>query len=526
MSFCIQCGARLDEGQKFCMQCGTPATGSSQGALDKLRAIQTQAPAPSKPSKIISILTVLALVGAIAIGIAIYFAVRGNGRSASAAENSTARRTADGAYPNAGPSSSKADRAAPNDNSQDPDISSMLNGIGKIMDKAGFGDPPPNPYQDLPVPKKEDMNKNLCDPDETAKDLPAPGPSDIGPSGIPLRTGLMITIAWGRKSGDSESFDNLSRMTNKFMEVRDAGTYFENPDDEKGNQGSDQRDVCSDDLRTAHGIRTGFGNQDPRTSPGTTTISVSEEVLEELKTKGQTNLRYLDWIKVADMEAGEGYLHWISGTMSRVEAADVPFQVILNGTPATVPAIHASGTLLVEDKRAREMSKDMNDQPLATEIYVLDDPKNPLLLLYRMNINNFRVQVTEIRFPVETPQKKIEQELAKNKKAVVYGIYFDYNSDKIKPESEPVLKEIAEAMKDNPDWKLTVDGHTDGIGGDAPNLDLSKRRAASVKQALTTRFSIVADRLETNGYGKSRPIDRNDTLEGRARNRRVELTRE
>jgi outer membrane protein OmpA-like peptidoglycan-associated protein len=231
-------------------------------------------------------------------------------------------------------------------------------------------------------------------------------------------------------------------------------------------------------------------------------------------------------MQVDGLEAGGGYLHWVGGAMTRVEATDVPFQLILNGTPTTVPAIHATGTLLVEDKRAREMSKDRTDQPLATEIYILDDPKNPLLLLFRMDINNFRVQVTELRFPLPQPERKIEQDLRKNKKAVVYGIYFDFNSDKIKPESEPVLKEIAEAMKDNPDWKLTVDGHTDGIGGDAANLDLSKRRAAAVKQALTARFAIGAERLETNGYGKSRPIDRNDTLEGRARNRRVELTRE
>ncbi|HEX4179012.1 MAG TPA: OmpA family protein, partial [Rhizomicrobium sp.] len=72
----------------------------------------------------------------------------------------------------------------------------------------------------------------------------------------------------------------------------------------------------------------------------------------------------------------------------------------------------------------------------------------------------------------------------------------------------------------------TVEGHTDNIGGDTYNLDLSKRRAAAVKNALVTRYHITADRLSTNGYGSSRPVETNDTLEGRARNRRVELTRE
>ena len=105
-------------------------------------------------------------------------------------------------------------------------------------------------------------------------------------------------------------------------------------------------------------------------------------------------------------------------------------------------------------------------------------------------------------------------------------IYFDFNKATLKPESAPVLKEIADAMTHNPDWKLTVEGHTDNIGGDTYNLDLSKRRAASVKQALVSRYNIAPDRLLTGGYGASRPVETNDTLEGRARNRRVELVRE
>ena len=65
--------------------------------------------------------------------------------------------------------------------------------------------------------------------------------------------------------------------------------------------------------------------------------------------------------------------------------------------------------------------------------------------------------------------------------AEVYGIYFDFASDKIKPESEPVLREIADALNHNPTWKLRVEGHTDNIGGDEYNLDLSQRRAEAVK---------------------------------------------
>jgi OOP family OmpA-OmpF porin len=80
-------------------------------------------------------------------------------------------------------------------------------------------------------------------------------------------------------------------------------------------------------------------------------------------------------------------------------------------------------------------------------------------------------------------------------------------------------------MRQNPSWSLGVEGHTDNIGGDPYNLDLSRRRAAAVKQALVLQYKVDANRLDTSGYGASRPKDTNATLEGRARNRRVELTR-
>jgi outer membrane protein OmpA-like peptidoglycan-associated protein len=88
-----------------------------------------------------------------------------------------------------------------------------------------------------------------------------------------------------------------------------------------------------------------------------------------------------------------------------------------------------------------------------------------------------------------------------------------------------VLAEIARVVQQNPSWSLAVEGHTDNIGGDASNIDLSKRRAAAVKQALVARYRIDGQRLQTNGYGASRPKDTNDTIEGRARNRRVELVK-
>ncbi len=120
---------------------------------------------------------------------------------------------------------------------------------------------------------------------------------------------------------------------------------------------------------------------------------------------------------------------------------------------------------------------------------------------------------------------KIAKSLANAKRVAVYGIYFDFASATLKPESAPVLKEIADALKANPSWKLTIEGHTDDVGGQDYNLDLSKRRAQAVKAALVQTYHIAASRLTTVGYGYSRPKASNDTAEGRALNRRVELVR-
>jgi len=531
MSFCIQCGARLDAGDAFCTACGamvastTPPPRTTPALVSPVP--NAPAPKPMPWGKILAVLLVLVvlLVGSV-IGGLVYVGYRVKKKVAEFTRTENAPSTQEAPASQAPPENGDSGKSHANSptNNENEQVSKALDGIGGLMDRLGFGAPPPNPYADLPVATSAEISKNLCASADAAKELPPPAASELGPSGIPMREGLMIIHAWGRKPGDSESINRVTKVTDKYVEIADTGTYFNSPDDVKGSPGADSRDVCAEDLQTARGLRTGFGDDGPRTSPGTTTISVSQAVFNDLKSKGKVDFRYLEWWKVQDMEKGEGYLHWDGGVMTRVEPGDVTFPVIVNGTPTNLPAIHASGTMVAEDKRAREMSKSDSDKPQHAELYVLDDPKNPLLLLYRMDVNNFRVQTTEIRFPLPQPVKKIEQDLLKNKRAIVYGIYFDFNQDTIKPESEPVLKEIAQAIADRPDWKLTIAGYTDNIGGDKYNLELSQRRSASVKRALVERYHVDGSRLSTAGYGDSSPIDTNDTLEGRARNRRVELT--
>jgi len=159
------------------------------------------------------------------------------------------------------------------------------------------------------------------------------------------------------------------------------------------------------------------------------------------------------------------------------------------------------------------------------QLLLLDDPDNPLILSVGSTAGGHS-QITRINWDQpRQSQSELAQELEKDGRAKVYDLYFDFRSDTLRPESDKVLAEIAQVMTQHPEWTLGVEGNTDNIGGDKYNLDLSQRRAAAVKNALAKRYRIAPERLETAGFGASHPIDTNDTMEGRARNRRVELVR-
>jgi OOP family OmpA-OmpF porin len=108
---------------------------------------------------------------------------------------------------------------------------------------------------------------------------------------------------------------------------------------------------------------------------------------------------------------------------------------------------------------------------------------------------------------------------------VTRGILFDSGSDRIKPESYGTLKEIGTALTENPGVRVRIIGHTDSDGEEAANLELSKRRAAAVKEALVKEFAVDGGRLETDGKGEGTPAGPNDSPQGKANNRRVEFVK-
>jgi outer membrane protein OmpA-like peptidoglycan-associated protein len=363
------------------------------------------------------------------------------------------------------------------------------------------------------------------------------GAKDIAP----LKEGMLVVTAVADMRGDYESMKQILSIDSSGMTL---SYHSDKPKPGTGTQGSSgpeetsvNRKVLAQDLNGAHDYAEIFGSNDPESYPGTTAISASREVFAELEQKGATSFSF----RPDGLKGAIGSLVSTFSSIAGVDTKDVggvsleklskeqcslqregkglfAFPVLLNAQPVTLPALRAG--CMTDDGPA--------------DFYILDQPDYPLMLSWKLGSGS-QLQVIKITYPPSPQPRKteqappasgIEQQLKEKKKVDIYGIYFDFASDRLKPESTPVLDEIAGVLKDNPDWKLTVNGHTDNVGGDAYNLDLSKRRAAAVKQALVTRYQVAPDRLSTDGFGATRPVDTNDTLAGRARNRRVELTRE
>lgn len=143
------------------------------------------------------------------------------------------------------------------------------------------------------------------------------------------------------------------------------------------------------------------------------------------------------------------------------------------------------------------------------------------MAFFRRFFNDCELFITNIRYAVAGADTRTK--LITEGKFVTNGILFDVNSDKIKPESNAVLKDIGTVLKENPTVHVKIIGHTDSDGADDANLTLSKNRAISVKNALVKDYGIDASRIITDGKGEAEPIESNSTANGKSQNRRVEF---
>jgi outer membrane protein OmpA-like peptidoglycan-associated protein len=127
--------------------------------------------------------------------------------------------------------------------------------------------------------------------------------------------------------------------------------------------------------------------------------------------------------------------------------------------------------------------------------------------------------------PKSGAEEQMKEDLSKRGRTRLYGINFDTDSDVIRAESKPTLDKVVAVLKSQPDWKLTIEGHTDSSGGEAHNQELSTKRAESVKAYLVAG-GVATDRLAAKGMAATVPVSPNETPIGRAQNRRVELVKE
>ena len=391
---------------------------------------------------------------------------------------------------------------------------------------------------------------------------------------IPLCPGLTIVTAVNSIDGDYESIKTIESVTADRVRLKYSVEAPNN--DPLGGPDLIKYDVyrslLTKDLRSATLYEQVFSPHADEMIPETTAIGTSAAVLHALKTKGQADIglsnAYGGVNLTGDRKVSPNAYDYMSALpLKRVGSVKLP--VIVNGQRVELPTIHAAGESVDGEKN---------------EFFFLDDEKNPLSIKFRLGVGSVPAADAAQREQCDATKKMmaaqhllgdpqviktldqmgcnrttdtdrdvlrvvkityrcggapmqqdaggagegaaaLEQQLEKNRRADIYSIYFSFNSDVLRPESEPTLKEIAGVMQKHPDWTLSVNGHTDNIAGDAYNLTLSQKRAAAVKNALVKKYHIDANRLLTNGFGKSQPKDTNDTIEGRARNRRVELVR-
>ncbi len=376
-----------------------------------------------------------------------------------------------------------------------------------------FGDDDkPGAKNDEPSPSAPSKPVSLPFPPgfEPEGSCPDPGPSadaDLAAAAaatIPLEEGLTLASTWRRRSDDydHECLKQIARIDHFAVTVTNSC-----PDGRDRKIETATRRLCRSDLRDSYMYETSFGGGIPETMRGALAWSLSAASFSELLAAGSTRHRYLEM-----QPPRNGLSGLVEDDQGQIERQGKgTSRVIVNDRAIDLPIVEASGRYAFGDHMDTFTLK------------VLDDARFPIVLDYRHVGSNFSIVYTKVTFPTTG---EMEKHLAADKHVDVYGIYFDFASDRLRPESAPVLREISDALTKNPAWTLTINGHTDNIGGDVFNMDLSKRRSLSVRRALDETYHINPARLTTGGFGASQPKESNATVDGRAKNRRVELVRQ
>jgi outer membrane protein OmpA-like peptidoglycan-associated protein len=264
------------------------------------------------------------------------------------------------------------------------------------------------------------------------------------------------------------------------------------------------REQRTADMRSSSTYVLGYSAKMPQTMVGTTSLGISGATLDELRAKGKAPL------SIIYDETGAKLDGWITLTEK-----STTLQLLIENQLTPTKAIRVQGTFGEAPKQA------------TADFYILDNRNNAMVLQSWIQFS-WEQRPRQERITMITAgssmQSAMQQSLATLRRYDMHGILFETGSAKLRTDAQSLISDVAVTLKSNPSWRLLINGHTDSIGGESANMKLSTDRAAAVRNELI-RNGIAADRLEFAGVGEAKPIADNATLEGRARNRRVELVR-
>lgn len=334
--------------------------------------------------------------------------------------------------------------------------------------------------------------------------LAASLPARAQDTAIPLVKGLVYVYSGHNDTVDWENLITITDLT--ASEVTFGVAWYH----EGKLTGRNSRRVRLEDMASARRSNDIFQVGDGSIFPGSTMSNISTLLLQELKDKSSAAV-VLGTVPAGDKGGfGLSGRKFYRGEIKRV--ASEPISVLVNGVKRALPSVHTKGVL------------EVGGDKINVEDWWFDNPAFPLNLRVTQT-NGRQSQITRIDYPDAARDTALKTTLASPAcRAELHGIYFNTGSAFLLPQSDATVQQVAALLKANAGWKITVEGHTDNIGTAAANLDLSQRRAEAVRVALVGS-GVAASQLSVKGFGLTKPIDSNTTLEGRARNRRVELAR-
>ena len=329
---------------------------------------------------------------------------------------------------------------------------------------------------------------------------------------IPARAGVKFVLAVhtapgtgakdaGVLEGDYEMVITLDALDSRGLAL--TANYDGKDENGSWRRGKVKRLVLPADIEMGAVHIHGWHDSDAQVIPGSTSLGPSLKFVRDVVDKGQAEYRFRMF---AFNDMG-------SGRMARTGVAKFP--VLINGRRVELPAVRAQGMLALGGVQA------------PFEMVLYDHPQHPLALRLAYGGRGegfpFKPRFAREIVRIDYPDDGMRQALERDCRAEVAGIYFDFNRDSLKPESDRALETMAGLLREMSGRKMVIEGHTDDVGTESYNEALSARRAAAVREALVSGQGVAPDSVSTRGFGEKRPIESNETIAGRARNRRVEL---